>query len=64
MFYKSFGSIFILFLRNSTESKVIESKPNIIDILTCMLPIYKYFSRKMIAIYDLMQYEGVRLIRF
>lgn len=29
-----------------------------------MLPIYKYFSRKMIAIYDLMQYEGVWLIIF
>lgn len=26
--------------------------------------LYKYFSRKMIAIYDLMQYEGVWLIIF
>lgn len=46
LFCKRFGSIFILFLRNSTESKVIESKSNIIDILTCMLPFTNTFPER------------------
>lgn len=62
MFYERFSCIFILSLGKTTEKEVTESKPKNMDILTCMLPIYKHISKQIIPIYNLMQYDCVQLI--